>query len=315
MIYNFSFNKIIFFYIFIQIIIFNQNLNAVENKIEYKIDNEIITSLDLKNERNYLTALNPRILELNKKQIFEISKNSIIKEKIKKIEIEKYVKNLEINEKYLSNLIQKNYKKINLNSENEFIKYLSRYDINYEEFKKKIIIEALWNQLIVNKFQSKIKIDSEKLRREILESDISKAISYNLSEIVFDINNKENLNQKYQLIISEINRSGFENASSIYSIAPSSNFGGELGWIESTAINSKLKNIIKKLKINEYSKPYRIPGGFLIVRLNDVKEEEKKIDINNELKKLIISKTNEQLKQYSTIYFNKIKKDKKIEKI
>ena len=315
MIYNFSFNKIIFFYIFIQIIIFNQNLNAVENKIEYKIDNEIITSLDLKNEINYLTALNPRILELNKKQIFEISKNSIIKEKIKKIEIEKYVKNLEINEKYLSNLIQKNYKKINLNSENEFIKYLSRYDINYEEFKKKIIIEALWNQLIVNKFQSKIKIDSEKLRREILESDISKAISYNLSEIVFDINNKENLNQKYQLIISEINRSGFENASSIYSIATSSNFGGELGWIESTAINSKLKNIIKKLKINEYSKPYRIPGGFLIVRLNDVKEEEKKIDINNELKKLIISKTNEQLKQYSTIYFNKIKKDKKIEKI
>ena len=307
MIYNFSFNKIIFFYIFIQIIIFNQNLNAVENKIEYKIDNEIITSLDLKNEINYLTALNPRILELNKKQIFEISKNSIIKEKIKKIEIEKYVKNLEINEKYLSNLIQKNYKKINLNSENEFIKYLSRYDINYEEFKKKIIIEALWNQLIVNKFQSKIKIDSEKLRREILESDISKAISY--------INDKENLNQKYQLIISEINRSGFENASSIYSIAPSSNFGGELGWIESTAINSKLKNIIKKLKINEYSKPYRIPGGFLIVRLNDVKEEEKKIDINNELKKLIISKTNEQLKQYSTIYFNKIKKDKKIEKI
>ncbi len=298
MIYNFSFNKIIFFYIFIQIIIFNQNLNAVENKIEYKIDNEIITSLDLKNEINYLTALNPRILELNKKQIFEISKNSIIKEKIKKIEIEKYVKNLEINEKYLSNLIQKNYKKINLNSENEFIKYLSRYDINYEEFKKKIIIEALWNQLIVNKFQSKIKIDSEKLRREILESDISKAISYNLSEIVFDINDKENLNQKYQLIISEINRSGFENASSIYSIAPSSNFGGELGWIESNAINSKLKNIIKKLKINEYSKPYRIPGGFLIVRLNDVKEEEKKIDINNELKKLIISKTNEQLKQY-----------------
>lgn len=313
--YIFNFIKITLIYSFISLIFVCQSLEAIENKIEYKIDNEIITSLDLKNEINYLAALNPKILQLNKNQIFEISKNSIIKEKIKKIEIKKYLKNLEINDSYMSELIKKNYQKINLNNEQEFIKYLKNYELDYEEFKKKIAIEALWNQLIVNKFRSKIKINKEQLKREILESNINKAISYNLSEIVFNLSENENLDKKFELIENEINKNGFENASSIYSIASSSNFGGQLGWIDSAGINNKLKNTIKNLKINEYSKPYRIPGGFLIIKLNNVREEEKKIDLNKELKKLIFSKTNEQLNQFSTIYFNKIKKDKKIEKI
>jgi len=118
--------------------IFNSSIsNSIENKIEFKVNNEIITSIDIIKELGFLTALNPKILELNKDQIFEISKNSIIKEKIKIIEILKFKKKIEIEKNYLSQLVKQSYLKINLNSENEFLEYLSNYNLEFKDFKKK----------------------------------------------------------------------------------------------------------------------------------------------------------------------------------
>ena len=73
--------------------------------------------------------------------------------------------------------------------------------------------------------------------------------------------------------------------------------------------------MVAKLNIGEYTKPQLIPGGFLILKLNDVKKNEVSVNIEDEIKKLIKIKTNQQLNQYSNIYFNKIKKNIKIEKI
>jgi len=132
--------------------IFNSSIsNSIENKIEFKVNNEIITSIDIIKELGFLTALNPKILELTKDQIFEISKNSIIKEKIKIIEILKFKKKIEIEKNYLSQLVKQSYLKINLNSENEFLEYLSNYNLEFKDFKKKITVEAMWNQLIYSK--------------------------------------------------------------------------------------------------------------------------------------------------------------------
>ena len=110
---------------------------SIENKIEFKVNNEIITSIDIFKELNFLAALNPKILELDKNQIFEISKNSIIKEKIKTLEILKFKNEIVIDDNYLSKLVRESYIKINLNSENEFLDYLSKYNLELEDFKKK----------------------------------------------------------------------------------------------------------------------------------------------------------------------------------
>ena len=313
-------NKIksyIFFNLIILFIITNYN-NAIslENKIEFKINNEIISTIDINNEIKYLTSLNPRLLELNKQKIKEISINSAIKEKIKKIEINKFKKNIIIDEEYLSKLVETNYKKININSEKEFINFLEKKGLNYEEFKIKITIEHLWNEIIYLKFRSKIIIDKEKLKKEIIKiSNKQYKYSYNLSEIVFSINNQDELSKITKLIKKDINEKGFENAASIHSISSSSSLGGKLGWIESNQLNEKIRTQIEKLNIGENTQPYTIPGGLLILKLNDIKKEKKKININKELEKIIRSKTNEQLNQFSNIYFNKIKKDIKIEKI
>ncbi len=291
------------------------NLFAVENKIEFKVNNEIITTIDIIKELNFLASLNPKILELDKNQIFEISKNSIIKEKIKIIEILKYKEKIEIDSNYLSKLVRASFMKINLNSEKEFLEHLSKYDLEFKDFEKKITVEALWNQLVVSKFNSKVNIDTEKIKSEIINNKNNKILLFNLSEIIFNIEQNQILTDRFNQIKESIITDGFENAAMIYSTSGTANTGGELGWIGQNSINKKIYKKIKNLNTGEFTDPIVIPGGFLIIRLNESKEVDKEINLNEEIKKQIDIKTNQQLNQFSNIYYNKIKKDIKIEKL
>ena len=246
----------------------------------------------------------------------EISIESAIREKIKKIEINKYKKEIEIDKRYLSKLIEDNYKKINFTSKEEFQTFLNSKGITLEKFEKKLIIETLWNEIIYLKYKDKVNINKKKLREEIIQySKNNFDYSYNLSEIVFNVNSSSKLNEKNKQIQKEIKSKGFENAASINSISSTANMGGKLGWIKAAQLSKKIRAQILKLKVGENTEALVIPGGFLILKLNDLKKNIKKINIDEELKKIIRLKTNEQLNQYSNIYYNKIKKDIKIEKI
>jgi peptidyl-prolyl cis-trans isomerase SurA len=303
------------FFIYMLLIFSPISAISIENKIEFKVNNEIITSIDIIKELNFLAALNPKILELDKNQIFEISKNSIIKEKVKTLEILKFKSKIVIDDNYLSKLVRESYMKINLNSEKEFLDYLSKYNLELEDFKKKLTIEALWNQLIFSKFKSKVNIDTKKIKSEIANNKNNKVTLFNLSEIIFNIEQNQNLEQKFDQIKNDIDQDGFENAAVIHSIASSGSTGGKLGWINQNSINQKLNEKIKNLNVGEFTKPIVIPGGFLIIKLEDLKQEDKEINLEEETKKLMSIKTNQQLNQFSNIYYNKIKKDIKIEKL
>ena len=286
---------------------------SIENRIIYKINNEIITSFDLKKELRYLSLINPQILNLEKKEIFIISEKSIIREKIKKIEILKHIDEIKLDENYTDQLIKNTYSRIGIKDINEFNKKINNMDISLEEFVEKITIDSLWNQMIYEKYKTKIKIDKSKLQNEVSSKKIQ--TEFNLSEIVFNIDKKENLQRKINLIKSDIEEKGFDNAALIHSVSQSRNSGGVLGWINENSLNSKLKDIIKNLKIGRYSDPQTIPGGFLIIKLNDINNKKISVNMKKELNNLIKLKTNQQLNQFSNIYFNKIKKNIKIEKI
>ncbi len=286
---------------------------SLENKIIYKINNEIITSFDLTREFRYLALINPKVMNLEKNEIFEISKNSIIREKIKKIEILKHLKKIELDEELMNNLLNRNLNKLGVNNQNDFKKKLNEIDFTLKEFKEKVSIEALWNQLVYEKYISKVKIDKSKLEEEIVLN--KKQSIFHLSEIVFTVENKKNYTKKLEKINKEIKSRGFENAALIHSVSDSKSLGGDLGWIEENSINKNLSNKIKTLNVGEFTEPIVIPGGFLILKLKNIKEKTISLDSNKELDKLIKIKTNQQLNQFSNIYFNKIKKDIKIEKI
>ena len=305
--------KILIFFTFF-FFISNTSLLSIENKILIKINNQIITSLDVKNEYKYLIALNPNIKNSNKDNILKLSKKSIIQEKIKKIEIEKNFNNPKIPQKILEQILKNVYSRIGINNLNDFKEYLRINDVNFEDVKNKLETEALWNELILIKFSSKIKINEEYLKN-IIQNNNKFIKSYLMSEISFEILNLTDLDNKFLEISNSIKKEGFDFAALKYSISPTSNIGGKLDWINENSLNKNVKEAIKDLKINEFSKPITVPGGFLILQINDIKNTKIEVDADKELKKLVDFEKNNQLNQYSKIYFNKIKKDFEIDEL
>ena len=292
----------------------NTSSNSQENKILVKIENQIITSLDVNNEYKYLVALNPSIKNSKKEDIIKLSKRSIIQEKIKKIEIEKNFNDPKLPKEYFEQILQNVYLRIGLTNLDDFKKYLINNNINYENVKNKLEIEALWNELILIKFSKKVKINEEKLRNRIKNNN-NFLKSYLLSEISFEVSNLKELDNKFQEISDAISDKGFDFAALKYSISPTSNLGGKLDWINENSLNKSIRSAINGLKINDFTKPISVPGGFLILQVNDIKNTKIKIDIEKEFKKLVNYEKNNQLNQYSKIYFNKVKKDLEISEL
>ena len=305
------------FKILLLVFIFKFNFSdvaAIKNEIILKIDNEIITSLDIKKEAIYLTTLNSEIEKLSQKQIYEISKNSLIREKIKKKEIVKNFKKIEVNQEVLDQIFENMYSEINLNSKSEFKNFLEIKKINFDTIEEKIKIEILWNRLIYLKYNKKININIDEIKNK-LNNEQKNLKQIFLQEIMFELKNEEKFKNKFLEISKKIEKNGFEKTALTESIADSSKKRGDIGWVNANTLNKNILNELKSLKIGDYSKPITIPGGFLILKIKDMKIIKKEINIKSELDKIVREKTNQQLNQYSNIYYNKIKKNINIDEI
>ena len=280
---------------------------AVENKILLKVNNELITSIDILNEINYLKSINQNINKLENNKIFEIARNSLIKDKIKEIAIGQIVDKIEINDKDFERILISNYSKAGYAKIEKIDEHLAKFNINKEMLRKKMTINAIWNQFIYDKYASNIKIDTEKLKRDILKDE--NQTEYLLSEIFFDLQNNQSLDEKFNIINKGIKEKGFENSALIYSISETSTSGGKIGWISENSVSPEILKKISEIGINEHTNPITIPGGFLILKLNEKRTTKRKIEFEEELNKIIKIKTNEQLNQFSNIFLNKIKKD------
>jgi len=292
-------------------VLLNESI-AIENKIILKVENHIITSLDIFEEIKNLKFFNKNLNQIKNEEIYQIALQSILNQKIKEIEISKKFDEIKLDdENYLNFLIESKYKSLGYETLTEFKKELTNKKINFNNFEEKIKIDILWSQIIYSKYYSKIKINEKELRKEILsKKNISN--SYELSEIVFNIENIDEVNSKYQLIKEDIQKLGFDNAALKHSISTTASSGGNLGWIDEKQINSRLRNELNNTQVGNITKPIRIPGGFIILKKNDVKKTEVNLNIEQELKKLIDYNQETQLRNYSNVYFNKIKKDLKI---
>ena len=285
------------------------NVKAIESKIIYNIGNEIITNIDIKREFKYLIALNNSLKELDKEKILNISNQSIIREKIKKIEILKNFKEIKLNEAYYELLLKNIYSRLNLKSINEFEIYLKDYDLKINDIKTKIAIDALWNELIIKKYNTKVSINEDEIKKEILKNSKIQSKEYQLSEIIFEVKNKEEIQKKYNEVVKSISKIGFENSAATYSFAESAKIGGDIGWINESSLNDNIKRNINSLQIGELTKPIILSNGILVLKLINTKNLETTIDIESEFKKAINYERNRQLNQYSKIYYNKIKKN------
>tara|TARA_B110000238_G_scaffold37713_1_gene39699 strand:- start:1511 stop:2443 length:933 start_codon:yes stop_codon:yes gene_type:complete len=287
---------------------FLNNSHALEKIIiKYKVNNLIITNVDIEKEVQYLMALNINLKTLNQNQLNQIASNSIIKEKIKKIALKGQLdsnKNL----KYLDQVIKNFYKTLNIDNEEQFKTYLKENNLTLNFVKEKIRIETAWNQLIYQKFEKQIKISKNFIKKKISEINLNtKTKKYLFSEILFNIDLQNNLENKTKLINQSINEIGFENTANLYSVSDSAKFGGSTGWVEESNLSKIIFEKINNLSKGSVSSIIQIGNNFLILRVDDIKEEIIKINEEDLINKIIFNEREKQLQRLSKNYFNKVK--------
>lgn len=305
--------KKIIFSVFIILNLFYSNVLS-EIEIRYKVGNIIITNFDIEKEIKYLTALNNSILNLNDKQILNIATDSIIREKIKYLELRKYFE-FEGESEYLIKIFNNYMQRFNFNNEIELREYFQKFDISKNEILSKIEIETLWNQLIFQKYNSQVKIDENILKEKLIKRKKNLKIKeVNISEIVFQPTAGKKIDEKINEIKKSIQKVGFENTANIYSIADSKSFGGNIGWINQDNLSDQIVSKIKNLKENDISEFINIGGNYIILKINQIRVNMENINEKEELKKIEIFERDKQLNKFSMIYFNKIKINTNVEK-
>lgn len=285
--------------------IFPFNTVYCEVFIVAEINQEVITNVDIDFEKRYLVSLNPNLQKLDQNRITEYAKNSLINEKIKKIEIEKIL-GIKADQALLSKVIGNIYSSIGISSLSEFENYLSQNNVDIERVKEKISIEIAWNDLIVKIFSNEIDIDKNFMKKQIEKFDKEEIESILLSEIIFTINNKSEFESKYDEIKKSINEIGFEETARIYSLSDSRKSGGNLGWIYKNQLSKEIRDELNEITVGNFTKPIISSGGFLILKLNEIKTESIEIDKDAQLKKMIEFERERQFTMFSTLYYKRI---------
>ena len=296
--------KIYNFFLILIFILISINIYAKEIKIISKINNEIITNIDLENHIKYLLITNSNLKDLNKKELIELSKNSLINEILKKKEIDKF---LSVNEKSSlgEKLVKQKYMSLGFDNKSDYKSFLERKGVSLELVKNKLIIEQLWNTLIYEKFKEKVKINENEIKKKIkiYKNQKKKLYEFNVSEILFTFDVSFNEVNEF------IKKYGFKSAAVKFSISDTSSKGGEIGWVKLTNLSQEFQEKIYSLKIGEHTEPIKIPSGNLILKLNSKREIKDQFDLDKETKKQIIFEQNRQLNSFSLNYFNKLKQN------
>lgn len=282
-----------------------------EIKIVMKINEQIVTNVDIRKEYDYLVALNNNLESIPKNEGYKIAQDSLLREIIKTNELKKFI-DLETfdDENLINNVLKEIAITLKLNDTSELKKYLKTYNISLDVLKNKMIKEVLWNQLIATKYKDKINIDIKKISNQIEGNnflDEENEIQYELSEIVYQVNDQNEFDKLTNLIYHDIEQIGFKNTATKFSISETSKLGGYLGILNETQLSNEISEILSSKDIAEYTEPIKVGINYLILFVNDKKIIKKTIDKENLLKNLIEIERQRQFDNFSQIYFNKIK--------
>ena len=307
--------KIFKLQIILFIFFFNTNLYSyVENKIIVKVDDKIITTLDV--EREIKTFLIVNNLEINKKNVVStknLSINSLIRKIIKKKEIKKY--NIEeYNSVDVENHINNLAKSKNISLKILKDKFKTN-NLNFNDFREDVKSEFLWKSLIFKLYANQIEVNPIEIENEI-ENQISnkkKLKYYDLSEI--EIVNNAEIENNIKKVLSVIKEKGFETAVSMFSISPTKVNNGKLGWVEESQLSEKYLKKISKMKIGNTSEPINSINSVIFLKVNNIKiDNQKNLDFEKLKSEIIRNKKNEKLQLFSNTHFAKIQNSILIEK-
>ena len=298
-------NKKLIFYIILSIIFLSKNAIAqINNKIILKVENEIITSYELKNK--ILINLFLSNQEINQSNIDKLKKKSVellIEDKLKLIELKKY--NFEADNsrtrKYLNSISSNNIQNL--------IENFNKNNLDFDLFKKEVETQLKWQELIYNIYKNKISIDENIINDELknLTGKNTNFKEFKISEIEIFASENDNKN-KIKEVQDEINKNGFSVAAIKLSMSTSSKNKGNLGWINSKSLSNQIKDIITSMKVGDVSKPIFQQDRILFLKLDDIREISLDTnDIEKFKNKIIDQKKNELFNLYSKSHLSKLR--------
>ena len=308
-----KFNLFLSILIFVFFISSNKSFSQ-KVSIIYVVENTPITNIEINNEINYLLLINQELRKIDKKSLVQYASKSILKEKIKEIEVKKYFE-FGQNQKIINGNLNKLMSSLNIKNENEFNKLLAELNLSRNFLSKKIEIELIWNRLIYEMYKDKIIINEEKIKKNLeinINDQSNKIDEFLLYEILFSPNTTSDLEIELSKIKKSINDVGFENTANIFSVSSSSKFGGKIGWVNKNHLSKTIIDTIQKLDLGMYSDPINVPTGKLILMIKDKRKVENNLSLEEELSKIITAEKNKQLNQFSSIYYKKVELDTKI---
>ena len=286
-------------------------VNAMKSDIIVKINNNIVTTFELKNKLKTSLILSGQ--EINKENIDKNKKqalNYLINLKIKKNELDKYkykIDEIDVNQQLLF---------LSSNNINDLKDKFKRFNLSYDLFLNELKIETGWKQLMFQIYNKKVKINQTDVNKEVANylNKNSKLIEYKISEIEIIIDNNSEIEKESNFIINQIKEFGFTNTAIKYSNSLTASNKGDMGWINKDSLNAQIYNALKGIKIGEISKPIINLDSILILKLDD-KRSSKIKDINLEelTKQINKQKENELFALYSKSHLSKVKNNALIE--
>ena len=298
------------FFLVLFLLINTQKINAgINDALFMTIGNKPITQSDIVDEIKIILILNNESYSDDKRdQLHELAVRSTVKRTIKKIELERnnfFQFNEEDLERELARLASNIFIDVNT------LKNLCESnELDFSKIEDQVKTELYWNSLIFEMYKGNLKINQEEIEDQLkLSKNKNQINEYLISEIVISKVEDDKLDLEVQELKRKIENESFEQVAREVSISESALKGGDLGWINETQLNENLLSQIRSLNVKQLTKPIQVTNGYLIIKLNDKREKNIKIDFEKTLKKMILEEKNRQLNQFSLIYFNKIKQN------
>jgi len=290
-------------FLFINNFIFSELKSKISNNIVVKVGNDLITSVDIKNEiiTNLIISKQKVTQEtINGNKDYAVK--NLISKSIKRAEVNKYSVTA-YNKNDLRNYALGIAKKFNTNIK-VLKKIFKESNINYETFEKNYETELLWNSFIFNIYKNQININIVEVANEVKVLLKTQIIEYNISEI--EILKSENEKQKIDEVFELIKKEGFEVAAKKLSIAKSSKNSGLLGWVSNRSFSKTYLDEIKRIKINEISSPMNNKNSITIFRINNLRKSNdlRKADVLKD--KVLARKKQDKLNLFSRSHFSNL---------
>jgi peptidyl-prolyl cis-trans isomerase SurA len=266
------------------------------------VDKDVITEQELANKvRTVSSQLEKQGKQLPSKQV--LRKQILERLIVDNLQLQlAQQRGINVNDSQLDKTIERIAEQNKMGIE-EFKAALENDGINFYQFREDMRDEITIARLKDSEIDKRIDVSDGEIDNYLTTQENSKdsqQVEYELSHILIrtpEESTPEDL-EKVRLKVEEImkalaNGESFEQASATYSDAPNALEGGNMGWRNSGQIPPAFLNLLQSMQIGEVSKPIRSPNGIHIVKINNKRNTDSTLIVDQTKVRHILIKLNE----------------------